>query len=129
MWRVYLSCRINQHLFGGDPGEMLCARAYRESWWSVCIYNIICFWHWGQNHCRICFEYHLDHGHYREERTMEYEQEPMLPLDERFRVSEQYALDLPEPRTIQAQPARPQVEICIGNCDICRRCGNTSNRD
>lgn len=39
------------------------------------------------------------------------DEQPMLPLDERFRQAEQYQLDLPSP----SQP-QPQPEIADGEC-------------
>jgi len=49
--------------------------------------------------------------------TRETTEEPMLPLDERFRQAEQYQLDLDEPK----QP-EPQARVCIGYCPACPHC-------
>ncbi len=53
------------------------------------------------------------------------------PLDQRAREAEQYAFDFPP--VVQPQPEttsrRPEDYVCIGNCDICRRCNNSNNRD
>lgn len=37
--------------------------------------------------------------------------QPELPLDERFRIAEQYALDLPPPT-----PAQPKTTVDDGSC-------------
>lgn len=42
---------------------------------------------------------------------MDHENQPFLPLDERFRNAEQYALDLPPPAQEQ-----PQTEMQEGSC-------------
>lgn len=44
------------------------------------------------------------------------QEEPMLPLDERFRQAEQYQLHLDEPK----QPIQPYA--CIGYCPACPHC-------
>lgn len=42
----------------------------------------------------------------------------LLPLDERFRQPEQYALDLEPQQKLYVS----NVHVCIGNCSICPRC-------
>lgn len=51
---------------------------------------------------------------------MSKEEQPELPLDERFRQAEQYQLELPEPK----QPPQP-VRACIGYCPACPYCRDT----
>lgn len=49
--------------------------------------------------------------------------QPNLPLDERFRQSEQYALDftgVPKPQSVPADYVK--VEPCTRNCNACRHC-------
>jgi len=47
------------------------------------------------------------------------EEQPMLPLDERFRQAQQFELELPKPERAEQKPAD---YVCIGNCKIRRRC-------
>lgn len=50
--------------------------------------------------------------------VLEKPDQPTLPLDERFRQAEQYALDLETP----PQPQPDTAHYCIGNCAICPLC-------
>lgn len=49
------------------------------------------------------------------------ETQPELPLDERFRAAEQYALDLGEPPQPKPQP-KPDYFVCPSHCPTCPRC-------
>lgn len=68
-------------------------------------------------------------GNPQRRKVMDHEKQPLLPLDERFREAEQYALDLPATDQNRQKPPRPDVWVCIGNCNICPKCGNSNNRD
>jgi hypothetical protein len=46
--------------------------------------------------------------------------EPLLPLDERFRNAEQFAFHFEEEKP--QQPPTPHAQVCIGNCKICQYC-------
>ena len=49
--------------------------------------------------------------------------QPNLPLDERFRQAEQYALGFEAPKEPQPdETARMSVSVCIGCCPVCREC-------
>lgn len=65
--------------------------------------------------------HHVEDHHGREamdqRQKTEDQEEPLLPLDERFRQAEQFQLDLDEPK----QPS-PKPFVCIGYCAACPRC-------
>lgn len=50
-----------------------------------------------------------------------------LPLDQRFRLAEGFALDLSEKPLVPAEAIA--VRVCIGNCNICPYCARSDNRD
>lgn len=63
-------------------------------------------------------------------KDMDHKDQPLLPLDQRFRKAEQYAFDFPPVQPAQRKPQQdPAQYVCIGNCNICPRCGNSNNRD
>lgn len=131
MWlRIFASRRINYRFCGGDRREMLCARAYRErNMFWIRIFNTVCYWDWGKDHCFESYVYEVMQGTYQKEKDMDHEEQRLLPLDERFRQAEQLALDLPETDQNRKKPPRPDIFVCIGNCNICPKCGNSNNRD
>lgn len=50
-----------------------------------------------------------------------------LPLDQRFRLAEGFALDLGEKEPAASEAVA--VRVCIGNCNICPYCARSDNRD
>jgi len=54
---------------------------------------------------------------------MDRDDQPMLPLDERFRQAEQYTLDLPPPAAARTPPVLHEEKPCnrLGYC-YCPKC-------
>ena len=53
--------------------------------------------------------------------------EPMLPMDQRFIEAEQLSLALEIPKAAPKREKKPVV-VCIGYCDNCPHCDNSDNR-
>jgi hypothetical protein len=54
------------------------------------------------------------------------EDEPLLPLDERFRQAVQLTFDLVTPKQSQPLPTDyvKGSTVCINNCNVCKDCDN-----
>jgi len=98
MWEVPISRAINR-LTGGNPQELFCSRIHREK--RVTLIFIINTLFLDRNHVRRAYRWERK-TMAKKKRDCECEcqileedfDQPLLPLDERFRRSEQFEFDL-----------------------------------
>lgn len=61
LFRVWLSHKINRHLLGGKPNQMICTRLYvSHITWAIKLTDGVFFW--NAEHCRECFYYDVANG-------------------------------------------------------------------
>ena len=113
MWRVLVSRRFNHRFCFGKSDQMLSSRVYQHGHFKTeFIINLLFF---DRKHCRKAYLWEL-----KQMAKIDSDQQPLLPLDERFREAEQYMLDL-DPPAKKLPDARDYI-VCINNCKICQHC-------